>query len=61
MSILYVILACVELNPLTPRSDEYINSPYNFYTVKQRGDKNLEDYQLGDIVWIYSVAPNSQD
>ena len=41
-------------NPLTPRSDQYINYPYNFNTVKQTSDWNYENCQLliGDIAWI---------
>ena len=37
-------------NPFTPRSDKQINSPYNFHDVKQLGDENFENRQVGDSV-----------
>ena len=43
---------CFNFNPLIPRSDRYINSPYIFNSVKQTGNDNEENYQLGDMVLI---------
>ena len=40
------------VNPLIPRSDRYVNSPYIFNTVKQTGNENEQNYQLGAIVLI---------
>ena len=37
------------IKTLTPRSDQYVNSPYIF---KQTGSKNEENYYLGIIVLI---------
>ena len=44
---------CNLFNPLTPRSDHYINSSNHFNTLSSKQVmKILENYQLGGVDWI---------
>ena len=47
-----------KFNILTPRSDQDVNSPYIFNSVKQIANKNEENYQLCDIL---DTTINSQE
>ena len=42
----------VALNPLNPRSDQHVTSPYNFQTFSSKtGNENTQTYQ-GEVVTL---------
>ena len=52
------------INPLTPRSDQYIASPYNGITLSSRQVMRIKKIIHSEILFGYTpvhVTPNSQD
>ena len=38
------------LNPLTPKSDSYVTSPYNIYTLSRKQVMRTQNYQLEVVI-----------
>ena len=34
------------INTLTPRSDQHETSPYNIHNIQQKGNENIQTYQI---------------
>ena len=51
------LLSLSVVNPLTPKSDQYINSPYNFNTLSSRQVMR----KLSSRGYYFDIRTNSQD
>ena len=54
-----VIFAIQLVNPLTPRSDQYIDSPYAFNTLSSRQVMRTKKFSTRG--YFLDITPNSQD
>ena len=50
-----VCLIKVSINPLTPRSDQYVNSPYNFNTLLSRQVMRIKKIINQEILFGYNI------
>ena len=54
-----LLLIEVSVNPLTPKSDQYITSPYNFNTLSSRQVMRIK--KLSTRGCCLDITPNSQE